>query len=49
LSTLACTVTSLSTPQQLYDLLDPDVMWYSVGVSSSFTCNDALAYLGAAA
>ena len=40
MSALADTVTALATPQQLYDLLDPEVMWYSVDVNSNYTCND---------
>jgi hypothetical protein len=40
------TVAALTESEQLYDLLDPDVMWYSVGVDSNYTCNgsdDAIA------
>ncbi len=33
------TVAGVSTPEQLYELLDPDVMWYSVDVDSRCTCN----------
>jgi hypothetical protein len=31
---------ALRRPEELYDLLDPDVMWYSDGVDSNRTCND---------
>jgi hypothetical protein len=34
-------VASLTEPEQLYELLDPDVMWYSADVNSNFTCNGA--------
>ena len=40
------TVAALTEPEQLYELLDPDVMWYSVDVDSNYTCNgsdDAIA------
>lgn len=33
-------VTALRTPEELYELLDPDVMWYSSDVDSNCTCND---------
>jgi len=33
-------VDALRTPEQLYELLDPDVMWYSSDVNSNYTCND---------
>ena len=33
-------VEALRTPGQLYELLDPDVMWYSSDVDSNYTCND---------
>jgi hypothetical protein len=36
---LADTVAALTTPEQLVDLLDADVMWYSADVDSSCTCN----------
>jgi hypothetical protein len=39
-SQLADSVTALQTPEQLYDLLDPEVMWYSADVNSNLTCND---------
>jgi hypothetical protein len=32
-------VAALTAPEQLYDLLDPDVLWYSAEVDSNFTCN----------
>ena len=43
---LAETVAGVRTPDELYGLLDPDVMWYSADVDSSCTCNgidDAIA------
>ena len=36
---LATTVGALRTHEELYELLDPDVMWYSADVDSSCTCN----------
>lgn len=33
-------ISAVRTPDELYELLDPDVMWYSVDVNSNFTCND---------
>ena len=33
-------VEALRTPEELYELLDPEVMWYSVDVNSNYTCND---------
>lgn len=33
------TLAALSRPDELYELLDPDVMWYSADVDSNFTCN----------
>jgi len=33
-------VTALRTPEELYELLDPDVMWYSSDIDSNCTCND---------
>jgi ketosteroid isomerase-like protein len=32
-------VTALTRPEELCELLDPDVMWYSVDVDSNDTCN----------
>jgi hypothetical protein len=32
-------VASLTEPGQLYELLDPDVMWYAVNLDSNLTCN----------
>ena len=32
-------VASLTSPDELFDLFDPDVMWYSRDVNSNFTCN----------
>jgi hypothetical protein len=37
---LAEEIASLRTPDELSELLDPDVMWYSTTVDSNFTCND---------
>jgi hypothetical protein len=37
---LAETLTALRSPEELYELLDPDVMWYSAGIDSNCTCND---------
>jgi hypothetical protein len=34
------TLAALRRPEELYELLDPDVMWYSTEVDSNFTCND---------
>jgi len=31
----------LRAPEDLYELLDPDVLWYSTTVDSSCTCNGA--------
>jgi hypothetical protein len=36
---LGSEVAALTAPEQLYDLLDPDVMWYSADVNSNDTCN----------
>jgi len=36
----AATLAALRRPQELYELLDPDVMWYSSEVDSNCTCND---------
>jgi hypothetical protein len=33
-------VAAVRTPEELYELLDPDVMWYSTNVDSNYTCND---------
>jgi hypothetical protein len=38
--TIAEQIAAMRTPEQLYELLDPDVMWYSTEVDSNFTCND---------
>lgn len=38
--TIGEVVTALRRPEELYDLLDPEVMWYSTGVNSNYTCND---------
>ena len=43
---IAVTVSALRTPEELIELLDPDVMWYSTDVNSNYTCNgkdDAIA------
>ena len=43
---IADTVSALRTPEELIELLDPDVMWYSTDVNSTYTCNgkdDAIA------
>ena len=40
MSSVAATLAELRRPEELYDLLDPDVMWYSTDVDSSCTCND---------
>jgi hypothetical protein len=37
---LAETLAALRRPEELYELLDPDVMWYSADVDSNCTCND---------
>jgi hypothetical protein len=37
---LAARIAALRTPGELYELLDPDVMWYSADVNSNHTCND---------
>ena len=34
------TLAAMRRPEELYDLLDPDVMWYSDDVDSNRTCND---------
>ena len=36
---LGAEVAALTALGQLYDLLDPDVMWYSAEVDSNLTCN----------
>lgn len=33
-------VEAVRTPEELYELLDPEVMWYSTDVNSNYTCND---------
>jgi hypothetical protein len=33
-------IAAVRTPEGLYELLDPDVMWYSTNVDSNCTCND---------
>ena len=33
-------VEAVRTPEELYELLDPEVMWYSADVNSNDTCND---------
>jgi hypothetical protein len=33
-------ITAVRTPEELYELLDPDVMWYSADVNSNYTCNN---------
>jgi len=33
-------IAAVRTPEELYELLDPDVMWYSTEVDSHCTCND---------
>ena len=33
-------IAAVRTPEELYELLDPQVMWYSADVNSNFTCND---------
>ena len=38
---LGAPVAAVRTPEELYDLLDPDVMWYSADVDSNCTCNGA--------
>ena len=38
--TIGEVVTTLRRPEELYDLLDPEVMWYSTDVDSNCTCND---------
>ena len=37
---LGATLAAVRRPEELYDLLDPDVMWYSDDVDSNRTCND---------
>jgi len=36
---LGSTIAAVRTPEELYELLDPDVMWYSADVDSNYTCN----------
>jgi hypothetical protein len=38
-SDIAKTIADLRTPEELYELLDPDVMWYSTDLNSNVTCN----------
>ena len=38
--TIAEQIEGMRTPEELYELLDPDVMWYSTNVDSNYTCND---------
>jgi hypothetical protein len=33
-------VEAVRTPEELYELLDPEAMWYSADVNSNYTCND---------
>jgi hypothetical protein len=40
MSAVADVLTALRRPEELYDLLDPDVMWYSTDIDSNCTCND---------
>jgi hypothetical protein len=40
MSAVVETLAALRRPEDLYDLLDPDVMWYSADVDSNCTCND---------
>jgi hypothetical protein len=40
MSSVAATLAGLRRPEELYELLDPDVMWYSADVDSNCTCND---------
>ena len=37
--TIGQTIAAFTQPEQLYELLDPDTMWYSADVDSSRTCN----------
>ena len=37
---LGATIAAVRTPEEFYDLLDPDVMWYSDDIDSNRTCND---------
>jgi hypothetical protein len=37
---IAALISNVRTAEEVYDLLDPDVMWYSVDVDSNYTCND---------
>jgi len=37
---IAHQIAAVRTPEELYELLDPDVMWYSTNVDSNYTCND---------
>ena len=40
MTALGAKLAALRRPEELYDLLDPDVMWYSDDVDSNRTCND---------
>ena len=40
MGSVTATLAGLRGPEELYDLLDPDVMWYSADVDSNCTCND---------
>jgi hypothetical protein len=33
-------IEAVRTPEELYELFDPEVMWYSADVNSNYTCND---------
>jgi hypothetical protein len=35
------TIVAVTTAEELYELLDPDVMWYSTDVNSNYTRNAA--------
>ncbi|HEY3922385.1 MAG TPA: hypothetical protein VGL76_09755 [Gaiellaceae bacterium] len=38
--TPAQSIEDVRMPEELFDLLDPDVLWYSSEVDSNYTCND---------
>jgi hypothetical protein len=40
MAALGATLAAVRSPEELYELLDPDVMWYSDDVDSNRTCND---------
>ena len=40
MTAVAEVIEAVRTPEELYELLDPDVMWYSADVNSNYTCND---------